>query len=117
LFGGPRTEKKFVKWSVSRKRLRAAALGYIAYVKYTYTYKFINTYIYRHVRAYVQKQLYTATVMLSCPIIREVLISCSPDTESTKDKLHAPVHHQDWTFTYINICHNSQFSMHETNDN
>jgi len=28
LFGGPRTETKFVKWSASRKRLRTADVGY-----------------------------------------------------------------------------------------
>src|SRR6218665_3860862 len=40
-FGGPRTEKKFVKWSASRKRLRTAVLtisiynvGYAYYVLY-----------------------------------------------------------------------------------
>ena|SRR6218665_1067382 len=27
IFGGPRTETKFVKWSASRKRLRTAAQG------------------------------------------------------------------------------------------
>src|SRR6218665_378042 len=29
IFGGPRTETKFVKWSATRKRLRTAALQYV----------------------------------------------------------------------------------------
>src|SRR6218665_3680471 len=29
IFGGPRTETKFVKWSATRKRLRTAGLGLV----------------------------------------------------------------------------------------
>src|SRR6218665_1641551 len=32
LFGGPRTETKFVKWSASRKRLRTAAQKYVTHL-------------------------------------------------------------------------------------
>src|SRR6218665_2647366 len=83
--GGPRTEKKFVKWSASRKRLRTAGLNDLWFIKFELRHLYLLQYKLNSLSGYVFIEAIEHSIKRTDVIcITSIKIGARKDNSSTR---------------------------------